>query len=74
VHDDLNPQHLRFLNAVVRRSQGHRPAIEHLIDQQVHQGTPTFCCHAGRADLSLCFGPDMPYLPVERLASITVRM
>ena len=33
------PQHLRLLDAVNRYGQGNRPAIEHLIDQQVHQGT-----------------------------------
>ncbi len=57
------PQHLRFLDAVVRRGQGNRSTIEHLIDQQVHQGARLFCRHAGRADLPLCFGPDMPHLP-----------
>jgi hypothetical protein len=57
------PQHLGFLDAVVRRGQGNRATIEHLIDEQVHQGTRPFCRHAGRADLPLCFGPDMPHLP-----------
>ncbi len=57
------PQRLRFLDAVVRCGQGNRSAIEHLIDEQVHQGTHPFCRHANGADLSLCFGPDMPHLP-----------
>ena len=58
------PQHLRFLDAVVRRGQGNRPAIEHLIDQQVYQGAAAlFSGHVDGADLSLRFGPDMPHLP-----------
>jgi hypothetical protein len=37
--------------------------IEHLIDQQVHQCRGMFRAHIDGADLSLCFGPDMPHLP-----------
>ena len=37
--------------------------IEHLIDQPVYQCRGMFSGHVDRADLSLCFGPDMPHLP-----------
>ena len=57
------PQHLRFVDVVSRCGQGNRPAIEHLIDQQVHQCRGMFSGHVDGAELSLCFGPDMPHLP-----------
>ena len=57
------PQRLRFVDVVSRCGQGNRPAIEHLIDQQVHQCRGMFSGHVDGADLSLCFGPDMPHLP-----------
>ena len=57
------PQHLRFLDVVSRCGEGNRSAIEHLIDEQVHQGRGMFSGHVDGADLSLCFGPDMPHLP-----------
>ena len=31
------PQHFGFLDVVVRRGQGNRPTIEHLIDQQIDE-------------------------------------
>jgi hypothetical protein len=46
------PQHLRFLDAVVRCGQGNRPTIEHLIDQQIHQRGGMFSGHVDGADLS----------------------
>ena len=57
------PQRLRFLDAVTRRDKGNRPAIEHLIDQQVHQRTRPLDGHIRGADLPLCLGADMPHLP-----------
>ena len=57
------PQHLRFLDAVVRRGQGNRSAIEHLIDEQVHQCRGTFSGQVDGADLPLRFGADVPHLP-----------
>jgi hypothetical protein len=47
----------------VRRGQGNRPAIEHLIDQQIHQRRGMFRGQVDGAELSLRFGPDMPHLP-----------
>jgi hypothetical protein len=47
----------------MRSGQGNRSAIEHLIDQQVHERRGMFRAHVDAADLSLCFGPDMPHLP-----------
>ena len=38
-------------------TQGNRPAIEHLIDQQLAPRYSPFCRHAGRADLPRRFGP-----------------
>jgi len=58
----------------VRRGQGNRSSIEHLIEEQTHKGIRAFRRHANGADLPLCFGPDMPLCQVERLASITLRM
>ena len=43
------PQRLRFLDAVTRRGEGNRPAIEHLIDQQVHQCRGMFSGHVDGA-------------------------
>src|SRR5215207_7723078 len=60
---DAPPQRFGFLDVVVRRGQGNRPTIEHLIDQQVDECRGMFRGHVDGADLSLCFGPDMPYLP-----------
>ena len=57
------PQHLRFLDAVMRHGQGNRPMIEHLIDQQVHERRGMLRGHVDGADPSLRFGPDMPHLP-----------
>ena len=57
------PQRLRFLDVVSRCGQGNTPAIEHLIDQQVHQRCGMVSGHVDGADLSLRFGPDMPHLP-----------
>ena len=57
------PQHLRFLNAVIRRGQRHRSAVQHLIDQQIDQGVGALGGDVGGADLALGFGPDMPHLP-----------
>ena len=47
------PQRLRFLDVVSRCGQGNTPAIEHLIDQQVHQGTCPLDRHIRSADLAL---------------------
>jgi hypothetical protein len=47
----------------VRRGQGNRPTIEHLIDQQVDECRGMFRGQVDGADLSLGFGPDMPHLP-----------
>jgi GNAT superfamily N-acetyltransferase len=33
------PQRLRFVDTVTRWDKGDRPAIQHLIDQQIHQHT-----------------------------------
>jgi hypothetical protein len=74
VHDDLNPQHLRFLNAVVRRSQGHRPAIEHLIDQQSTKALPRSAVTPVVRTCRCASAPTCHICQVERLASITVRM
>jgi hypothetical protein len=57
------PQHLRFLDVVSRCDEGYGAAIKYLIDQQINQGARPFRYHAGRADVSLRFGPDMPHLP-----------
>ena len=57
------PQHLRFRDVVSRCGQGNRPTIEHLIDQQVYQRRGIFSGHVDGADLSLCFGANMPHLP-----------
>jgi hypothetical protein len=57
------PQRLRFLDVVSRRDEGNGPATEHLIDQQIHQHRGLLSVHVDGADLSLCFGPDMPDLP-----------
>jgi hypothetical protein len=57
------PQHLRFPDAVSRCGEGNGAAIKYLIDQQINQGARPFRRHAGRADLSLRLGPDMPHLP-----------
>jgi hypothetical protein len=57
------PQGIRFLDAVTRQDKGDRPAIQHLIDQQIHQHACPFGGHIRRADLPLCLGADMPHLP-----------
>jgi hypothetical protein len=57
------PQHLRFFDAVRWCGQGNRPAIEHLIDQQVDQGRGMFRGHVDGAEVALCFGADVPHLP-----------
>jgi hypothetical protein len=57
------PQHLRLVDAVTRRDKGHRPTIQHLVDQQIHQHACPLDGHIRRADLALCLGADMPYLP-----------
>jgi hypothetical protein len=44
-------------------ARGNTPTIQHLIDQQVHQGTRPLCRHAGAADLPLCLSANMPHLP-----------
>jgi len=46
----------------VWRGEGNAAAIEHLIDQQVDECRGMFRGHVDGADLSLCFGPDMPHL------------
>ena len=46
-----------------RRDEGNRAAIQHLIDQQTHQGTCPLDTHIRRADLPFDLGPDMPHLP-----------
>jgi len=57
------PQGIRFLDLVSWREEGNGPAVEHLIDQQLHQRRGMFSGHVDGADMSLCFGPDMPHLP-----------
>jgi hypothetical protein len=57
------PQRLRFLDAVTWCDECHRPAIQHLFDQQVHQHTCLLDAHIRRADLALDLGADMPGLP-----------
>ena len=57
------PQRLRFLDVVSRCGEGNRPAIQHLIDQQIHQRSRTLDRHIGRTDLPLGLGADMPHLP-----------
>jgi hypothetical protein len=54
---------LRFLDAVTRCDECHRPAIQHLIDQQIHQHTCPLYGHIRRTDLALDLGADMPHLP-----------
>ena len=57
------PQHLRFLDAVIRRRQRHRSAVQHLIDQQIDQGIGALSSYVGGADAALGFGADVPHLP-----------
>jgi hypothetical protein len=52
-----------FVNADTRRNKGDRPAIQHLIDQQIHQHTCPLDRHIRRTDLPLDLGADMPHLP-----------
>jgi transposase len=57
------PQRARFFNAVRWCGQGYRPAIEHLIDQQIDQRRGLFRGHVDGADMALGFGTDVPRLP-----------
>jgi hypothetical protein len=57
------PQRPRLLDVVSRCGQGNTPAIQHLIDQQVHQGSGIVSRQVDGAYLSLRLGPDMPHLP-----------
>ena len=69
------PQHLRFLDVVSRCGQGNRPAIEHLIDQQVHQAHSA--CSAGTPMVRTCrcaSARTCHICQVDRLASITAKM
>jgi hypothetical protein len=54
---------LRLVDAVTRRDKGHRPTIQHLIDQQIHQHTCPLDGRIRRSDLALDLGPNMPHLP-----------
>ena len=51
------PQHLRFLDVIIRQGQRHGSRVQHLIDQQVYQCRGMFSRPADDADLSLRFGP-----------------
>ena len=68
-----SPQHLRFLDAVMRRGQGNRSAIEHLIDQQVHQCARLFGGHVDGADWRWASARTCHICQVDRLASITAQ-
>jgi len=54
---------LRFVDAAAWCDKGDRPAIQHLIDQQIHQHTCLLDTHIRRADLPFDLGADVPHLP-----------
>jgi hypothetical protein len=57
------PQRGRFFDAVWWCGQGYRPVLENLINEEFHQRVRVLDAHLHAADLSLCFGPNMPHLP-----------
>jgi hypothetical protein len=67
------PQRLRFVDAITRRDKGDRPAIQHLIDQQIHQHTCPLDRHIRGAHLALCLARTCHICQVERLSSITAK-
>jgi hypothetical protein len=68
------PQRIRFIDAVTWCGECHRPSIQHLIDQEVHQGTRLL---GGRSAVRIwrCASARTCHIcQVERLFSITAKM